>query len=330
MITVMKFGGTSVGSAEALNRVANIIANKDGEKVVVVSAMSGITNFLVSIVDNPLTDLENVLEQFEEKHLATAAQLFDGETMEEFRKEFDARMAGLRAAVAADRDDPFYGDAVVSQGERFSSLILAYVLRSMGHKSVALTSEDAGIVAVGQPMSGSADLLNTATGMTMKVKPLLSMGVIPIITGFYGVNSQKKPLTFGRGGSDYSAAVVANAMDADLLEIWTDVDGFMSADPRIVEGAVKIDEMNFGEAAELAYFGAKVLHPRTIEPVRLKHIPLKVKNSFKPEEPGTPDPPPQEVQRQAPEERGREDRPVHHHDQLGGDRLQAGHGRQDH
>lgn len=287
MITVMKFGGTSVGSAEALNRVANIIANKDGEKVVVVSAMSGITNFLVSIVDNPLTDLENVLEQFEEKHLATAAQLFDGETMEEFRKEFDARMSGLRAAVAADRDDPFYGDAVVSQGERFSSLILAYVLRSMGHKSVALTSEDAGIVAVGQPMSGSADLLNTATGMTMKVKPLLSMGVIPIITGFYGVNSQKKPLTFGRGGSDYSAAVVANAMDADLLEIWTDVDGFMSADPRIVEGAVKIDEMNFGEAAELAYFGAKVLHPRTIEPVRLKHIPLKVKNSFRPEEPGT-------------------------------------------
>ena len=287
MITVMKFGGTSVGSAEALNRVANIIANKDGEKVVVVSAMSGITNFLVSIVDNPLTDLENVLEQFEEKHLATAAQLFDGETMEEFRKEFDARMAGLRAAVSAARDDPFYGDAVVSQGERFSSLILAYVLRSMGHKSVALTSEDAGIVAVGQPMSGSADLLNTATGMTMKVKPLLSMGVIPIITGFYGVNSQKKPLTFGRGGSDYSAAVVANAMDADLLEIWTDVDGFMSADPRIVEGAVKIDEMNFGEAAELAYFGAKVLHPRTIEPVRLKHIPLKVKNSFKPEEPGT-------------------------------------------
>ncbi|MBQ8373719.1 MAG: aspartate kinase, partial [Candidatus Methanomethylophilaceae archaeon] len=95
------------------------------------------------------------------------------------------------------------------------------------------------------------------------------------------------PLTFGRGGSDYSAAVVANAIDADMLEIWTDVDGFMSADPRIIPNAIKIDEMNFGEAAELAYFGAKVLHPRTIEPVRLKHIPLKVKNSFKPEEPGT-------------------------------------------
>ena len=287
MITVMKFGGTSVGSAEALNRVANIIANKDGEKVVVVSAMSGITNYLVSIVENPLTDVDGVLEQVSQKHLMTAAQLLEGEAMDEFRTEFDSRMQGLREAIEADRDDPFYGDAVVSQGERFSSLILACLLRSMGHKSVALTSEDAGIVAVGQPMSGSADLLNTATGMTMKVKPLLSMGVIPIITGFYGMNSQKRPLTFGRGGSDYSAAVVANAIDADMLEIWTDVDGFMSADPRIIPDAVKIDEMNFGEAAELAYFGAKVLHPRTIEPVRLKHIPLKVKNSFRPDEPGT-------------------------------------------
>lgn len=287
MITVMKFGGTSVGTAEALKRVANIIANKEGEKVVVVSAMSGITNYLVSIVDNPVQDVEAVIEQFSQKHLMTAAQLFDETTMEEFRIDFDERIAGLRAAINADRDDPFYGDAVVSQGERFSSLILSYVLKSMGHRSVALTSEDAGIVAVGQPMSGSADLLNTATGMTMKVKPLLAMGIIPIITGFYGINSQKRPLTFGRGGSDYSAAVVANAIDADLLEIWTDVDGFMSADPRIVPDAVKIDEMNFGEAAELAYFGAKVLHPRTIEPVRLKHIPLKVKNSFKPEEPGT-------------------------------------------
>ena len=283
----MKFGGTSVGSAEALSRVADIVANKEGEKVVVVSAMSGITNFLVSIVDNPQTDVEKAVDEFAQKHLATAAQLFDGENLEEFRREFGSRLAGLRNAIQADRDDPGYADAVVSQGERFSSLILAYLLRSKGHRSVAMTSEDAGIVAVGQPMSGSADLLKTATGMTMRVRPLLSMGVIPIITGYYGINPEGRPLTFGRGGSDYSAAVIANAIDADMLEIWTDVDGFMSADPRIIPDAVKIDEMNFGEAAELAYFGAKVLHPRTIEPVRLKHIPLKVKNSFRPEEPGT-------------------------------------------
>lgn len=251
------------------------------------SAMSGITNYLVSVVDNPQMDTGTVIEQFSAKHLATAEQLLEGDMLAEFRIEFDKRMEDLKKAISADRDSPFYGDAVVSQGERFSSLILSFVLKSMGYKSVALTSEDAGIIAVGQPMSGSADLLKTASGMTMKVKPLMSMGIIPIITGFYGIDSQGRPLTFGRGGSDYSAAVVANAIDADTLEIWTDVDGFMSADPRIIPGAVKIDEMNFGEAAELAYFGAKVLHPRTIEPVRLKHIPLRVKNSFRPEEPGT-------------------------------------------
>ena len=246
MITVMKFGGTSVGSAEALKRVAGIVANTEDDRVVVVSAMSGITNFLVNVADNPLIDPEGIVEQFRNKHLMTAAQLLDGEDMQEFMTEFESRMTGFRNALMADRENPF---------QRW--------------------------------YRRTSDLLNTATGMTMKVRPLLSMDIVPVITGFYGINSEKVPLTFGRGGSDYSAAVVANAIDADMLEIWTDVDGFMTADPRIIPDAKKIPEMNFGEAAELAYFGAKVLHPRTIEPVRLKHIPLKVKNSFKPEEPGT-------------------------------------------
>ncbi len=283
----MKFGGTSVGSAEALNRVANIVANTDGERVVVVSAMSGVTNYLVSVVENPDIDVDQVIEQFVNKHMIEAGKLLDGELLDSFKEEFDARVEKMREAMNGDREDPYYRDNVVSQGERFSSLMLAYLLRKMGHESVAITSEDAGIVAVGNPLSGSADLNKTALGMGMKVMPLLAMGTIPIITGFYGAMADGRPLTFGRGGSDYSAAVVANALDADMLEIWTDVDGFMSADPRIVPNVVKIDEMTFGEAAELAYFGAKVLHPRTIEPVRLKHIPLKVRNSFKPEEPGT-------------------------------------------
>lgn len=287
MITVMKFGGTSVGSPEALKRVAGIIKGTEGERVVVVSAMSGITNFLVDAADSAAADPDFVLEEFRNRHLLTAGQLFEGELMDEFRAQFDARMEKFRLALVADRDDPYYKDAVVSQGERFSSLILSFVLKGMGVRSEALTSEDAGIVAVGRPGNGSADLLKTAAGMTMRVRSLLSMGVTPVITGFYGVGSERRPITFGRGGSDYSAAVVANAIDADVLEIWTDVDGFMSADPRIIPEARKIPEMNFGEAAELAYFGAKVLHPRTIEPVRLKHIPLKVRNSFRPEEPGT-------------------------------------------
>ena len=286
MITVMKFGGTSVGSAEAIERVANIIINTQGEKVVVASAMSGITNFLVQSVDNPTADIDEIVKQFADKHIMAAEQMFDEKTMADFMVEFNSRLASFKEALKSDPNDAYYKDLVTSQGERFSTLMLSYYLRKMGYESVALTAETAGIAAVGLPLSGSADLQSTASGMTMKVRPLLSKGIIPIITGFYGIKDGA-PLTFGRGGSDYSAAVVANALDADMLEIWTDVDGFMTADPRIIKDAIKIEEMTFGEAAELAYFGAKVLHPRTIEPVRIKRIPLKVRNSFRPQEPGT-------------------------------------------
>jgi aspartate kinase len=286
MITVMKFGGTSVGSAEAMQRVANIIINTKGDKVVVASAMSGITNFLVGVVDDPTRDIDEVVRQFAEKHLMAAEQMFDEKTMSEFKVEFNKRLESFKEALKSDPNDAYYKDLITSQGERFSTLMISFYLRKLGYKSEALTAETAGIAAIGLPLSGSADLVATANGMTMKVRPLLYKGIIPVITGFYGIKDGA-PLTFGRGGSDYSAAVVANALDADMLEIWTDVDGFMTADPRIIKDAIKIEEMTFGEAAELAYFGAKVLHPRTIEPVRLKHIPLKVRNSFRPEEPGT-------------------------------------------
>ena len=288
MITVMKFGGTSVGSQEALLRVANIVMAEKNDKVVVVSAMSGITNFLVALADDTL-NREDGFKQFEKKHLDVAKQMFDDVQMKEFMKEFTPRLENFKSLLFDDaaRKDPYYKDNITSQGERFSSLLLAHALRAAGKESVALTSEDCGIYAEGRPLSGSADLQKTESSISLVIRPCLRKGIIPVITGFYGINNDGVPLTFGRGGSDYSAAVVANTLNADLLEIWTDVDGFMSTDPRIVPDAIKIDEMNFGEAAELAYFGAKVLHPRTIEPVRKKHIPLKVRNSFKPEEPGT-------------------------------------------
>ena len=288
MITVMKFGGTSVGSPEALLRVAKIIIAEKNDKAVVVSAMSGITNFLVTLADGTL-DPEEGFKQFEKKHLDVASQMFDDPQMKEFMREFAPRLERFKLLLFNDvaKNDPYYKDNITSQGERFSSLLLSHALRAAGKASVALTSEDCGIFAEGRPLSGSADLQRTESSVAMTVKPYLRKGIIPVITGFYGITADNIPLTFGRGGSDYSAAVVANTLNADLLEIWTDVDGFMSTDPRIVPDAIKIDEMNFGEAAELAYFGAKVLHPRTIEPVRKKHIPLKVRNSFKPEEPGT-------------------------------------------
>ncbi|MCL1979396.1 MAG: aspartate kinase [Methanomassiliicoccaceae archaeon] len=289
MITVMKFGGTSVGTPEALQRSAGIIMNESNSKVVVASAMSGITNFLVNGAERLPESRHDIIAEFEKKHIDVASQLLNGEQMDDFMKDFDQRMKRFRDLLEDESaaKSPYYVDNITSQGERFSTLILCHALRAAGAKAVALTSEDCGISAEGSPQSGSANLHKTESMIMMKVKPYVDEGVIPVITGFYGITDGGLPLTFGRGGSDYSAAVIANAMNADLLEIWTDVDGFMSVDPRIVPDAIKIDEMNFSEAAELAYFGAKVLHPRTIEPVRKKHIPLKVKNSFKPEEPGT-------------------------------------------
>ena len=288
MITVMKFGGTSVGSVEALTRVAKIIANEEGKKVVVVSAMSGITNFLVSAVEED-KNLDDVINTFRERHLNVANELFSGDLLKEFMEEFEKRFDYFKKVVLDEemKKDPYYEDNVSSQGERFSSLLLAYVLKSMGQKSVALTSEMAGVYAVGKPLSGSCDLKRTAGGLNVNVRFLLDDGVIPVITGFYGVNEDDKPLTFGRGGSDYAASAIGNAIDADNIQIWTDVNGFMSADPRLVKNAVTLNEMNFSEAAELAHFGAKVLHSRTIEPARLKHIPLWVKNSYEPENHGT-------------------------------------------
>jgi aspartate kinase len=119
------------------------------------------------------------------------------------------------------------------------------------------------------------------------VLPLLDKGITPVITGYYGSDRTGRLITFGRGGSDYSGSVIAYGIDADCYEVWTDVDGFMTADPRIVPEARTVDEMDYGEAAELAYFGAKVLHPRTVEPVRKKSIPLMVKNTFNPDGHGT-------------------------------------------
>ena len=289
MITVMKFGGTSVGSVEALTRVAKIIINEQGKRVVVVSAMSGITNFLVSAVEENKMDMNDVIRTFRDKHVNVAEELFSGELLDEFMKDFEERFDYFKKVILDEemKKDPFYEDNVSSQGERFSSLLLSYVLKSMGQKSVALTAETAGVYAIGKPLSGSCDLKRTAGGLNVNVKLLLDDDIIPVITGFYGINEDGKPLTFGRGGSDYAASAIGNAIDADNIQIWTDVDGFMSADPRLVKNAVTLSEMNFSEAAELAHFGAKVLHSRTIEPARLKHIPLWVKNSYKPENHGT-------------------------------------------
>jgi aspartate kinase len=178
-------------------------------------------------------------------------------------------------------------DTISSWGERLSSLMLASLLKANGVDALAMTSEEAGIVAIGTQGNGTADLEATSRNFKRSVRPQMDAGKTVVVTGFYGADSEGRPLTFGRGGSDYSGSVVGYALDADVVEIWTDVNGFMTADPRVVPSARTIREMDYGEAAELAFFGAKVLHPRTIEPARKKKILVKVKNTFEPGAEGT-------------------------------------------
>ncbi len=289
MIKVMKFGGTSVGSVDAMERTASIIGRDGARKIVVVSAMSGVTNSLIgSIRDRPPVD--EVVSGLRAKYSSSAKMILSPPLFAEYGEALDSSLDGLHSAMTARWKvpaDPVLDDAISSWGERLSSLTLAYVLRSKGMDGIPLTSEKAGIVAQGTPGNGSADLEATHRNLRKNLLPLLEEDCVPVLTGYYGCDAQGRPMTFGRGGSDYSSSVVAYGIDADCCEIWTDVNGFMTADPRAVPSAKCIGEMDYNEAAELAYFGAKVLHPRTVEPVRRKGIPLMVKNTFNPEARGT-------------------------------------------
>ncbi|MFA5312568.1 MAG: aspartate kinase [Methanomassiliicoccales archaeon] len=293
MIKVMKFGGTSVGSGEAIRRTADIIMRDPAPKAVVVSAMSGVTNALIALSEEPEGKARETLGLLRERHLAVARGQMSVELQREYEPLLESRMAGLRDVLISyhvskdDHERDVAYDTLSSWGERLSSLTVAYVLRSLGCNAVAMTGEEAGIVASGTPGNGSADLFATGANLRSCVLPLIEKGQVPIITGFYGIGPDGRPLTFGRGGSDYVGSVVANGLDADVVEIWTDVDGFMTADPRVVAKAKTLTEMDYNEAAELAYFGAKVLHPRTIEPARKKDLEVWVKNSFNPDGKGT-------------------------------------------
>ncbi|HSV42641.1 MAG TPA: aspartate kinase, partial [Methanomassiliicoccales archaeon] len=263
MIKVMKFGGTSVGSLEAMERTAGIIMRDPSMKAVVVSAMSGVTNTLIALTKEGEGKTSTVLRQLRQRHMDVAQSCLSRELLDEYEPMLDERLKGLaevlRSYHSAHRghDRKVIYDALSSWGERLSSLTMAFVLRSKGCKALALTSEEAGIVATGTPGNGSADLYSTSIELKARVLPLMEKGYVPVITGFYGIDDEGRPLTFGRGGSDYSGSVVANALDADAVEIWTDVDGFMTADPRMVPSAKTLEEMDYNEAAELAYFGAK-------------------------------------------------------------------------
>ncbi|MDD1747985.1 MAG: aspartate kinase [Methanomassiliicoccales archaeon] len=290
MIKVMKFGGSSVGSERALRSLLSVIQGDQASKVLVVSAMTGVTNSLIGLMKEEQGASDAFFDELLWKHTAAVRPMMAEHALDDLEAKLKVRIAGLRQAVDRYQEPSarvMLHDTISSWGERLSSLMLASLLKANGVDALAMTSEEAGIVAIGTPGNGTADLKATTHNFKRSVRPLMDAGKTVVITGFYGTDPEGKPLTFGRGGSDYSGSVVGYALDADVVEIWTDVSGFMTADPRVVPTARTIREMDYGEAAELAFFGAKVLHPRTIEPARKKKILVKVKNTFDPSAEGT-------------------------------------------
>ena len=290
MIKVMKFGGTSVGSERALRSLLSVIQGDQARKVLVVSAMSGVTNSLIGLMKEEQGASDAFFDELLWKHTAAVRPMMAEDAIMDLEAKLKVRIAGLRQAVDRYQEPSarvMLHDTISSWGERLSSLMLASLLKANGVDALAMTSEEAGIVAIGTQGNGTADLEATTRNFKRSVRPQMDAGKTVVVTGFYGADSEGRPLTFGRGGSDYSGSVVGYALDADVVEIWTDVNGFMTADPRVVPSARTIREMDYGEAAELAFFGAKVLHPRTIEPARKKKILVKVKNTFEPGAEGT-------------------------------------------
>jgi aspartokinase/homoserine dehydrogenase 1 len=295
---VMKFGGTSVGSADALVNATRIIrdAKRDwGRVVVVTSAMSGVTNLLLDSAASASQGTADSLPQAEstlrQKHFDALDALVKDESLrEQAKQKINALIllfVNLCSAMAVlGEASPRAMDAVASLGERMSIHLLTAVANSAGIKAKAIESSEF-VVTNDHFQNAHPDFKVTTEKTRQLLNPLMDEDIVPITTGFIGATPEGVITTLGRGGSDYSAAIIGSVLPADEVWIWTDVDGVMTTDPRIVPNAVTLPEISYNEIAELAYYGAKVLHPKTLRPVVDAGIGLRICNTFNPSHPGT-------------------------------------------
>jgi bifunctional aspartokinase / homoserine dehydrogenase 1 len=296
-LRVMKFGGTSVGDACCIGKVAEIIraAAFESDLVVVVSAMGGVTNKLIEAAVHAEAGngapAATILEQLRKQHSDAAQMLIHSKAerdrivraMEELFREGDR----LCHDILRRRElIPEVRDSISSLGERLSAPLVAAALAEAG---VACQPVEATEVVLTDRCHGAANpqMDRTRERCAARLRPLLEQGTIPVVTGFIGATEDGRLTTLGRGGSDYSATILGAVLEANEVIIWTDVDGMLTADPRLVPDACTIPEISYREAAELAYFGAKVLHPKTLDPVMQCGIPVWIRNTFAPERPGT-------------------------------------------
>jgi aspartokinase/homoserine dehydrogenase 1 len=299
-LVVMKFGGTSVGDASCIARAAQIAASISGASgdnsvLVVVSAMSGVTNRLIEAAalaeSGESAKAQEILEAIHRQHETALGDLaLNAETRTRLSTYID-RIVGeakrLCEGTALLRElTPRSLDAISSLGERLSAPIVSAMLAELGTASEPVEATE--LIVTDGFYGGAEPLMDpTRHRCEARLRPLLQKGMVPVVTGFIGASQEGALTTLGRGGSDYSATILSAALLADEAIIWTDVNGVLTADPRLVPEARTIPEISYREAAELAYFGAKVLHPKTLRAVMPHEIPVWIRNSFAPEEAGT-------------------------------------------
>jgi aspartokinase/homoserine dehydrogenase 1 len=303
MMIVHKFGGTSVGDAQRFASVADIVIEHHhkatdaaaGDTVVVVSAMNGVTNQLIAGARAAAEGKDTVYREIKagllDRHLDVVETLLHhsperlevGGLVEDRLHDLER----LYRSIAMLGELTIRGrDVVASFGEQLSVNILAAVLRERGVRAQAISATE--LIVTDDNFGAAMPLMDqTRQRLQQRVRPLIERGVIPVITGYIAATEEGVTTTLGRGGGDYTAALVGAGLDADEVWIWSDVDGILTADPNIVPQARTLTELSYTEAANLAYFGADVLHPKTIRPVTESNIPLRIVNSFSPTHPGT-------------------------------------------
>jgi aspartate kinase len=295
----MKFGGTSIASGENIRRVANIVADsvkQDHKVVVVVSAIAGVTDQLIEEAEQAKKKSEQQIQEFTKKlvkkHLDVSAKAIEDkniqkeveQTIEKVIMELQKVLTGI---CYVGELTPKSRDYVGSYGEKLSAPIVWGALRDLKLQTKYFTGKEAGIVT--DATFGEANPLMNVTTHEVKerIESPLDDEVVPVITGYNAATQDGVITTLGRGGSDYTATLIGVALSADEVWIWTDVDGIMTADPKIVSSARMLPELSYGEAAEMAIFGAKAMHPSALEPVIEAGIPVRIRNVFNPENPGT-------------------------------------------
>jgi aspartate kinase len=296
-LLVMKFGGTSVGQAARFRECAAIIrqASCRDRVIVVVSAMAGVTDLIFRIIDaarhGDTVVAEAQLHKFESVHKELMTQLLDGNRQTgalEFLSGVFTRLEDSVRALLALRSaiSPETTDSLVALGERLSAWVLASYLEQLGSASQFVRAEEA-IVTNNNFGNAAPDRAATRESCRRVLFPILDRGAVPVVAGYSGATQDGRTTTLGRGGTDYSATIIGAAVDAAEVWIWTDVDGVLTADPRVCPEATTLPEISFAEAIELAYYGAKVIHPKAAYPAAEAGFPVWIKNSFRPEVAGT-------------------------------------------